>query len=67
MPYYQLACGWHDAPLLTWLCTPDLTLALQTLAALQQQGYAWCALHVSTLPLTGRPQLPLPSAAAAAL
>jgi hypothetical protein len=49
-PHYQLACG-RDAgpPLLTWLCTPDLALALRCLASLQQQGYAWCALHVSTL------------------
>jgi hypothetical protein len=49
-PHYQLACGWdHGAPLLTWLCTPDLALALRCLATLQQQGYDWCALHVSTL------------------
>jgi hypothetical protein len=50
--HYQLACGFdHGAPLLTWLCTPDLALALRCLAVLQQQGYDWCALHVSTVPM----------------
>jgi hypothetical protein len=51
-PTYQLSCGVYGwAALPTWLCTPDLALALRCLAGLQQQGYDWCALHVKAVPL----------------